>query len=80
MLDGDTTLVDGFLLSKETFSRLCSPKWPPLREGGRPLLTEEQDMPPAKMARRDRDGGFEDRGERDGRGSRGPRRGPGGAA
>ncbi|MFC7401154.1 DEAD/DEAH box helicase [Citricoccus sp. GCM10030269] len=41
-----------------------------MAQGGRPLLAEEPDLPPAKMAR------GEGRGERDGRGSRGPQRGP----
>ncbi|WP_371415377.1 DEAD/DEAH box helicase [Citricoccus sp. SGAir0253] len=71
-LDVFRELVDSYVAEHEVAPEDVAAALAKMAQGGRPLLTEEPDLPPVRMARGDRD----DRGERDGRGSRGPQRGP----
>ncbi|MDI3331184.1 MAG: DEAD/DEAH box helicase [Micrococcus sp.] len=69
-------LVDSYVEENDAAPEDVAAALAKMAQGGRPLLAEEPDLPAAKMARRDRDFDRDDRGERDGRGSRGPQRGP----
>lgn len=77
-LDVFRELIDSYVAEHGTAPEDVAAALAKMAQGGRPLLAEEPDLPPSKMARRDREDRFEraDRGERDGRGSRGPTRGP----
>lgn len=65
-------LIDSYVAENDVNAEDVAAALAKMAQGGRPLLTEEADMPPARMDRGNRD----DRSERDGRGSRGPQRGP----
>jgi ATP-dependent RNA helicase DeaD len=69
-------LVDSYVEENDAAPEDVAAALAKMAQGGRPLLAEEPDLPPAKMARRDRDFDGNDRDARDGRGSRGPQRGP----
>ncbi len=69
-------LIDSYVAENDAAPEDVAAALAKMAQGGRPLLAEEPDLPPAKAARRDRDDDRNDRGERDGRGSRGPQRGP----
>ncbi|WP_313818516.1 DEAD/DEAH box helicase [Citricoccus sp.] len=71
-LDVFRGLIDSYVAENDVNAEDVAAALAKMAQGGRPLLAEEQDMPPARMER----GGREDRGDRDGRGSRGPQRGP----
>ncbi|NUL48559.1 DEAD/DEAH box helicase [Cellulosimicrobium funkei] len=71
-LDVFRGLIDSYVSENDVNAEDVAAALAKMAQGGRPLLAEEQDMPPARMER----GGREDRGDRDGRGSRGPQRGP----
>ncbi len=65
-------LIESYVADNDVTAEDVAAALAKMAQGGRPLLTEEADMPPMRMDR----GGRDDRSERDGRGSRGPRRGP----
>jgi ATP-dependent RNA helicase DeaD len=71
-LDIFRELVDSYVSENDVNAEDVAAALAKMAQGGRPLLSEEADVPPARMDR----GGREDRSERDGRGSRGPQRGP----
>nr|WP_236558174.1 DEAD/DEAH box helicase [Citricoccus sp. K5] len=71
-LDVFRGLIDSYVEENDVNAEDVAAALAKMAQGGRPLLAEEQDMPPARTER----GGREDRGDRDGRGSRGPQRGP----
>jgi ATP-dependent RNA helicase DeaD len=75
-LDVFRDLIDSYVAENDASPEDVAAALAKMAQGGRPLLAEEPDLPPAKAARRDRDFDRDDRGERDGRGSRGPQRGP----
>ena len=71
-LDVFRELIESYVAENDVTAEDVAAALAKMAQGGRPLLADEQDMPPARMER----GGRDDRSERDGRGSRGPQRGP----